>query len=61
MEVSALEIIQLILSTAPTDVALIAQVIAAVKGGDQAALDAAHASALAAANAERPAGADPLS
>lgn len=60
METAALATIELIVQTLPTDVALIQQVIAAVKGGDQAALDAAHASALAAANAERPAGAEPL-
>ena len=60
MDAAALAIIELILRSAPTDVALIQQVISAWKAGDQTALDAAHASALAAANAERPAGADPL-
>lgn len=60
MESTALSIIELILRTLPTDVALIQTVISAVKGGDQAALDAARVTALAAANAERPAGTDLL-
>lgn len=60
MDAAAISIIEMILQSAPTDVALIQQVISAVRRGDQTDLDAAHASALAAANAERPAGADPL-
>jgi hypothetical protein len=60
VEATALSIIELILTTAPTDIALIQQVIGAVKGNDQASLDAARATALAAANAARPAGTPPL-
>lgn len=60
MEATALSVIELILQTAPTDIALIQQVVTAVKGNDQPSLDAARASALAAANAVRPAGTDPL-
>jgi hypothetical protein len=57
---SVLAIAQLVSALLPQALALITNAIQAAQTNDQATLDRLHAQALAAANALRPTGADPL-